>query len=281
MKKLVAIALVAIMMLSCVTAFATSNTTVETVSDPKHFKQNDAHNGATQSTDIWLRVKAEGQINCTIPLVLIYQTNIDGGEASTGTGADAKYKITNNSTANLAVTDIDVSTVGSKMTLVSNSTDLKSLIDNYWGTITIAGDRVRSGDPYVGDFYTHKTSSEIKAVAGGYFFIPKKTSSGAGVTVIDAKISTSPLDFITAQKADDGTMDITKGLHLVNVKYTVAIDGYASSDDTITTDIEDRVGTNHAFTPIVEAEKGKTAYTYAMSATDGLKINPVQELPTK
>jgi len=146
MKKFMAILLVAIMMLSTV-AFATSASTItgrdpadgeankdsflntngaesKFLADEGHddIKAGNDHTTGEVDTELWLQVTAGGQIDVTVPLVLIFSTNIDGGTATQA----QNYKIINNNLFNsVSVDKIEVTTeTQNDITLVSKATAL-------------------------------------------------------------------------------------------------------------------------------------------------------------
>lgn len=168
-------------------------------------------------TELWLQVDASGQIDVTVPLVLIFKTNIDGGSATTGTS----YMIQNNSTAPLVVTKIERQDVGSSQMTLKNFAAPSALGEDEYGVQLEAG----SKGPWDLMTASHSATREN----GGLFGIPKQVANSetAGETVIKATMNTGKLSFITARDGQD--MDTTKGVKLMNITYTVAMDTSAAS----------------------------------------------------
>ena len=101
MRKILALVL-AIMMLSTMAISAAATETIDVRVDNNKIDV-DAASG-TGNTELWLQVDATGQIDVTVPLVLVFQTTIDGGEGI----APTDYMLTNSSTADVVVTNIAV-----------------------------------------------------------------------------------------------------------------------------------------------------------------------------
>lgn len=109
MKKILAIALALVLVLSCFALADTANNATFKVTPGVTCTLDSDSNASVKSgkvcTEVWLQVEAAGQIDVEVPLVLVFKTNIDGGVAT----IDSDYKMTNHSTADLAV--IKVATV--------------------------------------------------------------------------------------------------------------------------------------------------------------------------
>ena len=214
MKKLISFLLVIMMLCSMsVSAFA-DNMTVD-VSDAAKFDVATTNDSATQKTDLWLQVEASGQIDVTVPLVMVFKTNIDGGDATEATN----YKISNNNNANLAVTSITVEENSSDtidlITYNANKTFSKE--DQYMVKMTVAA---TSGTTK--EFDLSNMPKDVAASEGGHFQLDKAdrvTDTDGTDTVITVDMATSPLTFVT--KTDDSTNKY--GVNLLTVTYTVAI----------------------------------------------------------
>lgn len=253
MKKFFALLLAAMMILSCATAMAADPSDTIENTDKDTFKNDTADVVASDdadldvydsveytdgkdtfgekgsmATELWLQVDATGQIDVTVPLVLVFQTNIDGG---TATSPDT-YKITNHSSADLVVTKIEttqVTTAAGKqpMTMVSYATtDLAE--DTYAVQISdVSGVQgVQGAATY--DLMTPAFAGD--ALKGGLFELEKApanhnsaSDSQGTVTNLDVTMRTGRLSFVTSRTATDG-FDTTKGIQLLTIKYTVAID---------------------------------------------------------
>ena len=273
MKKIIAFALALVMVMSCTLALADDKNMDIEMSDPVEFLSKPETFGkaseASQKTALWLQVAADGQINCTIPLVLIYKTNIDGGYATTDPD---NYKIVNNSSADIVVTSVEIeegeSGDAKKMTLAEAVADGDQ--DTYSGTLTIAKEDVNLfqdgwkhpiNDRVLNLFKIGEGTEEKATVTqaeGGVFFIAKN----GGETGISVKIHTSPLTFTT--KEDDDTNSY--GVNLVNVTYTVAIDTHLAYDVVIT-------GTTNAsrYVPTTKPTSiTKVTYTYEGTELTGV-----------
>ena len=276
MKKTLAI-LLAVMMLLSTTAFATSasvdtitNGTADWFEDGENTDTNadiDVREGSSavrykddaeydiegeMATEIWLQVEASGQIDVTVPLVLVFQTNIDGGDA---TSPDA-YKITNYSTADLVVTKIATTLVAEDDT---NNTQPMAMVaysttnlgeDQYAAQLSVDGGAVELGKDETGtyDLYTDATETTVlhekDRTMGGLFEVKKATAAGDAVdTPISVAMKTGKLSFVTSRNVDDvkddgaieDEMDTLKGVQLMTITYTVAIDTSDAIGETITT----------------------------------------------
>ena len=243
MKKILALILAAMMLLGGA-AMAASNMTEEHVGEQKDFvKTGDPATSASQSTDVWLQVEASGQIDVTVPLVVVFKTNIDGGSASTGN----TYKIVNNSSAAIKVTEVSVTDIQEQFTqngVTENMTAVESLTGGYneytltmlptdqytdkaWeaakGVVDVDGDGSATfKKDTAGNVY--KIASSTDAQAKGLWRIEKKDDTKeTDESYINLTLSTSKLSFVTNQKSVNET-DVENGVKLFNVAYTVKID---------------------------------------------------------
>lgn len=73
----------------------TDNSSLQIKDVASRFQQEDGTQGEVD-TELWMQVAANGQIDVTVPLVLVFSTNIDGGDAMVA----ENYKIINNNTRN-------------------------------------------------------------------------------------------------------------------------------------------------------------------------------------
>lgn len=230
MKRLIALVLV-VLMLGSTAAFAADDNASLTVGDDS---ANFLSNGTTasQKTDLWIQVEAAGQIDVTVPLVLVFKTNIDGGYATTGTN----YAITNNSTSDLAVTtialDVESQTedntvnpmalVNAGSTLAEDQYEVQLEVED---VVNSQGETVET-EPF--DLYDIETATDSAiskpALEGGLFVLPSADdqNNSDNITVIDVQMKTGKLSFITAHSAEND-LDETKGVKLLSVSYTVAI----------------------------------------------------------
>lgn len=241
MKRLIALVLV-VLMLGSTAALADSNaridpfTTADNNNNTYHadgFVLNN-DDGKGPQTELWLQVEASGQIDVTVPLVLVFKTNIDGGDATT---AD-NYMITNNSRADLVVTDIKTATNNNKddnpMSLVTFGDGAKPERDEYKVQLSVDKAKVVVGTDAaaVNGMWDLKTNAHHgSAVNGGLFELKKAELNDAKEmtgtpTVVTASMVTGELSFVTAMTGtgDSAAMDTTKGVQLLTVSYTVAID---------------------------------------------------------
>lgn len=198
------------------------------------------------ATELWMQVDATGQIDVTVPLVLVFKTNIDGGDAT----SPSSYKITNHSTADLVVTELATTNVKP-----SDSTDPKDqpmkLVkwantpkeDEYAVRIRPAAD-VELGDMDQAsyDMWTENTGFTAlhadTAYNGGLFELkkaPKNDTATGTPTNLNVDMKTGRLSFVTSHSANDD-LDETKGIHLMTITYTVAIDQSDAYGDYITTE---------------------------------------------
>lgn len=198
------------------------------------------------ATELWLQVEASGQIDVTVPLVLVFQTNIDGGEAT----SPNTYKITNHSSADLVVTQIkvtDVKTEANKqpMTKVAWIDGLKE--DQYKAKLAV-GEGVTLGKGQHREYDLKQETYTAERHQGGIFELRKaeadKYEEGTD-TPIALTMKTGRLSFVTSRvetpKTDEGqmddAMDNTKGIQLMTITYTVAIDTSDAYGEEITNNL--------------------------------------------
>jgi len=258
MKRILALVL-AVMMLGSVTVFAANEDPDNslTPSETKEFDVSEDNKSASQHTDIWLQVEASGQIDVTVPLLLVFKTNIDGGAASTPNN----YLITNKSSAPLVVTKIvttveakdaknpmtlvdykeggyDEDTYGVQLSFAAESTNKDVTIDLHHGTEGKDAD----------DKVTHTQEEETKGA--GIFVLDKATAAGTPTpTDVIVTMETGDLSFVT--KNTDGELDTKQGVKLLSIAYTVAIKhdnasakgDYIEGETTFTTYDDDGVPT--------------------------------------
>ena len=141
MKKLVSFVLAALLMLSVV-AFAASGDPSLVVKDTSiiyNFTADNVNTGKVE-TYIYLEVIAQGQIDVTVPLFLVFSTDVDGGKAK----EPSNYKITNNNKDSaVGVTRIHVTPSGTMELKVKN--EFESAVgahayDTYMVTLTASGE---------------------------------------------------------------------------------------------------------------------------------------------
>lgn len=268
MKKVFALVLSLMMILCSVSALATEVTDADTiVNGSATFLEADDDDDANAdidvrgkiryrdegnfdvtgeaATELWLQVEASGQIDVTVPLVLVFQTNIDGGEAT----SPSDYKITNHSSADLVVTQIkvtDVKTEANKqpMTKVAWIEGLKE--DQYKAKLNVDKNVVTLGKGQSGEYDLKQETYTAERHQGGIFELRKaeadKYEEGTD-TPIALTMKTGRLSFITSRvetpKTDEGqmddAMDTTKGIQLMTITYTVAIDTSDAYGEVITT----------------------------------------------
>lgn len=196
---------------------------------------------AEAATEIWLQVDATGQIDVTVPLVLVFQTNIDGGDAV----SPDEYKITNHSSADLVVTKITTTTVATDsskqpMTMVDWGTgNMKE--DTYAVAIQNIGGTAGANNHRVRDTYdlnqTHEGYFNNAALKGGLFELAKAPANNYETgtdTELEIAMKTGRLSFVTSRDGND-VMDQNKGIQLLTITYTVAIDTSDAIGDDITT----------------------------------------------
>jgi len=233
MKKLISFVLVVMLLCSIsVSAFADNATLVPSVD--KNYKATNATELGTPETQIWLQVAAEGQIDVTVPLVLVFKTNIDGGFAQT---AKEAYKLTNNGTADLTVTKI----VAENETTHTNKMQLKAYPTNvaeFKATDNYAVKLSKSDGTLLLD--ANAGSNSGKATAGGLLLLPKavkETGKDDVKTPVEVKVDmiTGPLSFITKHDVSttegDNVAKLNEGYgaHVMTVTYTVAINANGDS----------------------------------------------------
>ncbi|MBR6525266.1 MAG: hypothetical protein IKT57_04790 [Clostridia bacterium] len=180
-------------------------------------------------TEVWLRVRAKGQINVTVPLVLVFETNIDGGYAE----APDTYTFKNNSTAELLITEMQVTEAAdSNMELVAlEEVDADDITEQSLATDTYVARVMTMLDGFTLWFYDLGVAGG-KVVPAGNMVAIANLPVGTG-THIPIEMATGPLSFVT--KHVNGELDATKGVKLFTVKYTVAIDTRKGVGETITT----------------------------------------------
>lgn len=195
MKKLISVLLSIVMVLALTTtAFATE---IEVRKDVAYKAENATVNDKA-NTELWLQVEASGQIDVTVPLVLVFKTNIDGGAAVT---AD-NYKITNNSSADVAVTAMKTTLNADQNPMTLDAYTTADLARDHYKVQLTAGQK---------SWDLHTAEHTALAKDGGLFGVAKDGSSPVKVDMTTGKLS-----FVT--KGTD------YGVKLLNVSYTVAID---------------------------------------------------------
>lgn len=222
MAKIISLILAVSMMFGCIPALASSSGAVVNENGATDTIKGGASSGSLH-TEMWLQVGANwdgegasaGTIDVTVPLVLVFRTNIDGGSAQ----APASYGITNNSSADVAVTGITVNDAsGDVLTLEKyGASYLPTDFDRYGVEL-----EVQSKAPW--DMAAVKSSPAAETAINGGLFILPKANAGVGVfTPITARMMTSKLSFVT-DPATNAKLDASKGLKLMTVSYTVALD---------------------------------------------------------
>lgn len=254
MKKFMAILLVAIMMLSTV-AFA-EGSPLDEAQDHSKLEINSADitsqykdltGNKTEGevhTELWLQVKAGGQIDVTVPLVLVFSTNIDGGDATAPTGT---YKIINhNQTNSISVDKIAVSTNSG----LADNVNMMDLVQyeqtaDYWKAardtygvklVPEFGDTGTAGN--YSPSFSHTEYDFAKIVANPDDYDKTATDNNTrrdevlfqiaenGFVDLNPSMVTSALTFVT-QDVGDQTQDVGtkagRGVHLLNVTYTVGL----------------------------------------------------------
>lgn len=181
-------------------------------------------------TEVWLRVRAKGQINVTVPLVLVFETNIDGGYAK----APDPYTFKNNSTAELLITEMQVTEAAdSNMKLVAlEVVDADDITEQSLATDTYVARVMTMLSGSTPWFYDLGVDGGKVEPSGNLVAIANLPVGGTG-TYIPIEMATGPLSFVT--KHVNGELDATKGVKLFTVKYTVAIDTRNGVGETITT----------------------------------------------
>lgn len=264
MKKVFALVLSLMMILCSVSALATEVAESDTIVNANggEFENNvdvrgsiryrdDADNDISgeAATELWLQVEASGQIDVTVPLVLVFQTNIDGGAAN----SSDKYGIINHSSADLVVTKIKVTDVAANEE--PDMTKVKwvetPVEDQYKAQLSVDAKAVPMGKQYAeqSDFDLYTKDLEDHAYTGerwqgGIFKLAKagkNDNENGTVTPIKLSMETGRLSFVTSRKAKDENsqlndeMDTTKGVQLLTITYTVAIDTSDAYGEEITT----------------------------------------------
>lgn len=268
MKKVFALVLSLMMILCSVSALATEVTEADTiVNGSATFLETDEDGDADidvrgeiryrdegkfdvtgeAATELWLQVEASGQIDVTVPLVLVFQTNIDGGEAT----SPNTYKITNHSSADLVVTQIKVTDVATEdnkqpMTKVAWLDVLKE--DQYKAKLNV-GEGVTLGKGQPREYDLKRETYTAERHQGGIFELRKaeadKYEEGTD-TPIALTMKTGRLSFVTSRveknPKDENSqlndeMDTTKGIQLMTITYTVAIDTSDAYGEEITTNV--------------------------------------------
>lgn len=256
MKKVLALVLSLMMILGSVSALAAGVDTIVNgdqnyktgieVREPKVRYNDDAINDISgqAATELWLQVEASGQIDVTVPLVLVFQTNIDGGSAT----SPNTYKITNHSSADLVVTKIAVKDVTAaadtpSMTKVAwSDTALKE--DQYMAKLNVAAATMGKAYANQRDFDLNTAEYTGNRHEGGIFELakaPANQNETGTDTAIALSMKTGKLSFVTSRKDTttndqlNDEMDTEKGIQLLTITYTVAIDTSDAYGETITT----------------------------------------------
>jgi len=236
MKKFLALLMAVLMVLSCTVAFAEEYEEAKIdVREADDRYSIDGKELDTPKTELWLQVEATGQIDVTVPLVLVFQTTIDGGKAT----SPETYKITNNSTADLVVTKI-----ATAVEAESDATNPMALVaytdtpqeDEYKVQLSVKEETVKgAGESGAWDLYDNEHARVAKQ--GGLFELKKAVPNGEGTdTRVIADMTTGKLSFVTLTTGEgsEEKLDDTKGVHLLTVTYTVAIDTSDAIGETIT-----------------------------------------------
>jgi len=248
MKKIIALIL-ALVMLGSVSVFAADVTTDAdsslTVGNEtgKFLVTEDASGNAVdaaQHTDIWLQVEASGQIDVTVPLLLVFKTNIDGGNATPPTN----YGITNNSTADLAMISIVTDPISDTATATSPAVTLKAFSatgeygeDEYGVQLSVASET----DPF--DLYNGGTYTWTGSALEPLFVLPQDGET----TDVTVNMGTGELSFVT-EHDKDGLVENT-GVKLMSITYTVAIKTQGGKGETI---YGDTTGTDYDASPTTQ-----------------------------
>lgn len=204
MKKLVSFVLAALLLLSVV-AFAASGDTTLVAQQSYTFSKDNTNVGAVK-TDIYLMVKAVGQIDVTVPLILVFSTDVDGGTAL----APGNYTITNNNkNSAVGVTKIeatDESNGNYKMTLVASSALDSAAANNENDKYSVV---LSSGSTQTYDLAALSTTAAEPGTAWDGFNIQK-----SGVVDMKPAMKTTALTFVTGED---------KYVKILNVKYTLGL----------------------------------------------------------
>lgn len=245
MKKFLAMLLAAMMLLSSVGAMAEvqDDSTLKIKPAVNSRFYSDSTTEGEVDTELWLQVAADGQIDVTVPLVLIFSTNVDGGKATEANN----YKIVNNNDrSSISVDKIEVkrNDNNSHMTLVdSNNTGWNNTTrDQYYVTLkpstTYTGSDATANDvleTQVYDLYiaanTQYSKNGENEKSESLFRIGENSS-----VKLTANMVTTPLTFVTGitDEANDtylikgeGEADAAnsgKGIELLTITYTVALE---------------------------------------------------------
>lgn len=265
MKRILALLLAALMLLSC-TALAESNPAptfnpekgkdaisftpgsltgnddsnldIKTGYISRHYQENGTEGDV--KTELWIQVEANGQIDVTVPLILVFSTNVDGGTATAATN----YKIYNNNARNsIAVDKIVVENTGSaKMNFVdSDAFDALDLNARDYYAVTMDpivadGTATNKGTDNSLDMKTYDHKTEVydlfKAIGeedtdydesgADKTHVALMTLGQKGIMNLNPTMKTTPLTFTTTQ-ATDNAESAQIGVHLLNVTYTVAL----------------------------------------------------------
>lgn len=238
MKRI--LAFVMIFMLLCGSALATGTNTNASLSAQVATRWQTSSITAEDhyaKTELWLQVAATGQIDVTVPLVLVFSTNIEGGEAS----GPSKYFIKNNSSADLVVTKIETvvkdQVTGETLDIDSNPMELvefgtgKPATDEYAIKLNVEAQTDRLGEPrgaYEFDLFEKSDNKEAKN--GGLFLLKRGTAAAGTDTTVVPTMKTGELSFVTSEG---------KGVYLLTITYTVAIDKSTAIGEDITTSASD------------------------------------------
>ena len=200
MKKLVSFVLAALLMLSVVAFAASGDTTLEANPAITYTYSADNVNTGKVETYIYLKVKAEGQIDVTVPLFLVFATDVDGGKAT----EPSKYIIKNNNTESaVGVTKIAVTSGGGmKLTNQNGFNDAVGAheYDTYMVTLTTSASTYDLGNAP----FTQETAGA--ALSG--FSIEKSESVN-----LKPEMQTTAIDFVTGdQYVQILTIEYTLGL---------------------------------------------------------------------
>lgn len=245
MKKFLAMLLAAMMLLSSVGALAEvqDDSTLKIKPAVNSRFYSDSTTEGEVDTELWLQVAADGQIDVTVPLVLIFSTNVDGGKATEANN----YKIVNNNDrSSISVDKIEVkkNNNNSHMTLVNsyNNGWNDTTRDQYYVTLTpsttYTGSDATANDvleTQVYDLYTAVNTPYSKngenEKSESLFRIGENSS-----VKLTANMVTTPLTFVTGitDEANDtylnkgeGEADAAnsgKGIELLTITYTVALE---------------------------------------------------------
>lgn len=255
MKKFVAMLLAVVMVLSCAALATGSNMSNVHTGTATQFKKDKVSNStsAEQKTDVWLQVEASGTIDVTVPLVLVFKTNINGGNCD----SPEEYKITNNSTAALKVTEVTITDDYADVTANGNPSNMEmvnALSANYdeYTLMMNVDDQYKTQNwtaaknvHYATDTENGDGTTEFKKAddAKVYTIAKGGDAEGAGLWLIDKKkddsnegtssrvtftLATSKLSYVThtanTEAIENDDEDTENGVKLFHVNYTVKID---------------------------------------------------------